>query len=103
MPITIVSRVCPFGTVSDLLPLPRKAPTTELRSSPFEIVPIRLLIAFVAKEMNNGWTKISMRSKENDVAAICKQFDGGGHKLAAGCTIKCGIDEAVKKILGTIQ
>ena len=60
-------------------------------------------IAFVAKEMNNGWTKISMRSKEKDVAAICKQFDGGGHKLAAGCTIKCGIDEAVKKILGTIQ
>lgn len=60
-------------------------------------------IAFVAKEMNNGWTKISMRSKEKDVAAICKKFDGGGHKLAAGCTIKCGIDEAIKKILGTIQ
>ena len=60
-------------------------------------------IAFVAKEMNNGWTKISMRSKEKDVAEVCKKFDGGGHKLAAGCTIKCGIDEAIKKILGTIQ
>ena len=60
-------------------------------------------VAFVAKEMNNGWTKISMRSKDIDIAAICKKFDGGGHKLAAGCTIKCGIDDAVKKILDTIQ
>ena len=60
-------------------------------------------IAFVAKEMNNGWTKISMRSKSQDVASICKKFDGGGHKLAAGCTIKSSIDESIQKILDTIQ
>ena len=59
-------------------------------------------IAFVAKEMNNGWTKISMRSKTKDVAEICKMFDGGGHRLAAGCTIKSNIDESIKKILGAI-
>ena len=59
-------------------------------------------VAFVAKEMNNGWTKISMRSKNIDVAEICKKFDGGGHKLAAGCTIKSNIDESIKKILGAI-
>ena len=59
-------------------------------------------VAFVAKEMNNGWTKISMRSKNIDVAEICKRFDGGGHKLAAGCTIKSNIDESIKKILGAI-
>ena len=60
-------------------------------------------IAFVAKEMNNGWTKISMRSKDFDVASVCKKFDGGGHKLAAGCTIKSGVDESVQKILDAIQ
>ena len=60
-------------------------------------------IAFVAKEMNNGWTKISMRSKNRDISSVCEKFDGGGHTLAAGCTIKCGIDESVKKILDTIQ
>ena len=60
-------------------------------------------IAFVAKEMNNGWTKISMRSKTKDIAQICKKFDGGGHKLAAGCTIKSGIDESIKKILDAIH
>lgn len=60
-------------------------------------------IAFVAKEMNNGWTKISMRSKTKDIAQLCKKFDGGGHKLAAGCTIKSGINESIQKILDEIH
>lgn len=60
-------------------------------------------IAFVAKEMNNGWTKISMRSKLADVAEICAVFGGGGHKFASGCTIKCNVDEAVKKVLEEIR
>lgn len=60
-------------------------------------------VAFVAKEMTNGGTKISMRSKSVDVAEICSTFGGGGHKLAAGCTIKSGVDEAVKKLLHVIR
>ena len=56
-------------------------------------------IAFVAKEMKSGATKISMRSKFADVAQICEVFGGGGHKFASGCTIKAPVDEAVKKIL----
>lgn len=60
-------------------------------------------IAFVAKEMKSGWTKFSMRSKFADVAEICEVFGGGGHKFAAGCTIKAHIDEAVKKMLEEIK
>lgn len=60
-------------------------------------------IAFVAKEMSNGWTKISMRSKTIDIAEVCQAFDGGGHKFAAGCTIKSNVDEAVKKVLKEIK
>ena len=60
-------------------------------------------IAFVAKEMNNGWTKISMRSKNADVSEICKTFNGGGHKFASGCTIKANVEEAVKKMLAEIR
>lgn len=60
-------------------------------------------VAFVAKEMNNGWTRISMRSKSADAAEICAAFGGGGHKLASGCTVKCGVDEAVKKVLEEIR
>ena len=44
-----------------------------------------------------------MRSKKADVAQICSLFGGGGHTFAAGCTIKAGIDDAVKKILKEIK
>lgn len=60
-------------------------------------------VAFVAKEMKSGGTKFSMRSKSVDVAEICGIFGGGGHKLAAGCTIKAPVDEAVGKMLEVIK
>lgn len=60
-------------------------------------------IAFVAKEMKSGGTKISMRSKFADVAQICEKFNGGGHKFAAGCTIKAPVEQAVKGVLAEIR
>ena len=60
-------------------------------------------IAFVAKEMKSGGTKISMRSKFADVAEICAVFGGGGHKFAAGCTIKAPVEQAVKRMLDEIK
>lgn len=60
-------------------------------------------VAFVAKEMKNGGCKISMRSKKVDVAEICGLFGGGGHKFAAGCTMKCNVEDSVKKILHEIR
>jgi phosphoesterase RecJ-like protein len=60
-------------------------------------------ISFVAKEVDNKLTKISMRSKKCDVASICSHFDGGGHTFAAGCTIKLPVDDAVKKLLEEIK
>ena len=60
-------------------------------------------IAFIAKEIDSKSTKISMRSKKTDVAEICGAYGGGGHTCAAGCTIKTGIEGAVKRILKTIE
>ena len=60
-------------------------------------------VAFVAKEMKSGYTKVSMRSKSVDVADICGVFGGGGHRLAAGCTIKAPVEEAAKKVLAEIR
>lgn len=60
-------------------------------------------VAFVAKEMKSGGTKVSMRSKSVDVAQICSTFGGGGHKLAAGCTIKAPVEKACKMILEEIK
>ena len=64
---------------------------------------VRTRIAFVAKEMKSGGTKISMRSKFADVAEICSVFGGGGHKFAAGCTIKAPVEDAAKKVLEEIK
>ena len=60
-------------------------------------------VAFVAKEMKSGATKISMRSKFADVAKICEVFGGGGHKFASGCTIKAPVEDAVKRVLAEIK
>ena len=56
-------------------------------------------VSFVVKEVDAKICKISMRSKSTDIAKVCSKFGGGGHKFAAGCTIKTSCDEAVKKIL----
>lgn len=60
-------------------------------------------IAFVAKEIDTKLTKISMRSKKYDVAALCASYGGGGHTLAAGCTIKSNVSDAVHKLLKEIK
>lgn len=55
-------------------------------------------VAFVLKETANG-TKVSIRTKEVDATKISDAFNGGGHKRAAGCTIKLKINQAVEKLL----
>ena len=59
--------------------------------------------AFIVLVINPSLHKISMRSKNIDVAAICEVFGGGGHTLAAGCVIKGSMKDAVKKILDEIS
>ncbi len=55
-------------------------------------------IAFVLKETNTG-VKVSIRSKEIDATRIAEKFNGGGHKRAAGCTIKEKINTAAQILL----
>lgn len=60
-------------------------------------------IAILFKELKNGYTKISMRSKNADISKICQKYDGGGHTNAAGCTIKKSVNIAIDKILAEIE
>jgi len=55
-------------------------------------------IAFIIKETANG-AKVSIRTKELDATKITDKFNGGGHKRAAGCTIKLKINQALEKLL----
>lgn len=45
-------------------------------------------IAYVIKETAEGDFRVSLRSEGADVAAIAREFGGGGHTRAAGCTIE---------------
>ncbi len=60
-------------------------------------------IAFVVKELGVSLSKVSMRSRTKDIAQVCSEFGGGGHKLAAGAVIKMGADDAVRRILDVIK
>ena len=60
-------------------------------------------ISFIVKEIGPKLSKVSMRSKEVDVAEICAQFGGGGHTAAAGCVIKATPQTATKKLLSEIK
>ena len=45
-----------------------------------------------------------MRSKgEIDIGAVAKEFGGGGHKNAAGCTVRGGIDALQKLFIEKIE
>ncbi len=54
--------------------------------------------------VSNGKTRVSLRSKKDDVATIAQHFNGGGHKLAAGCSCETtDVIEAKDMILQYIK
>lgn len=57
----------------------------------------------IIKEVKDIY-KVSLRSKyKYDVGSIGEDFDGGGHKYAAGLTYKGGLDELVKRLKGYVD
>lgn len=56
-------------------------------------------VSMVLKETNDNYTKVSLRSKNVDVSKVASNFNGGGHRFAAGCTIKKPVDVALNKLL----
>ncbi len=57
----------------------------------------------IIKEVKDIY-KVSLRSKyKYDVCSIGEDFDGGGHKYAAGLTYKGSLDELVKRLKGYVD
>ncbi len=57
-------------------------------------------VGLTLTEMDNGDTKLSVRTtREVDAARICQQLGGGGHLRAAGATLPCPMEEAVCRVL----
>ena len=55
-------------------------------------------------ELENGDTKVSVRTtKEVDSSAICTLVGGGGHLRAGGATLHCGAQEAIQRLLDATE
>jgi phosphoesterase RecJ-like protein len=61
-------------------------------------------IVVILTEVTDQLTRINLRSQKNyDVAKLASQFNGGGHKKAAGAKMELGLEETKKKILAAIR
>lgn len=61
-------------------------------------------LAYLASEMPDGSTKISLRSQfPYDISSFAKKLGGGGHTQAAGLILKLPLDEAVQKIVSELK
>ena len=60
-------------------------------------------IAATVRQENADSVKVSVRAVPGyDAGAICAKFGGGGHKGAAGCSIKLPMDEAVQALIAAL-
>ncbi len=55
------------------------------------------------REMPDGKVKVSMRTNGNpDASEVCRIFGGGGHPMASGCTLDCGLAEAERRLVAAV-
>jgi len=75
-------------------------------NQPLTVKDVQAVIFF--KQVEGEHWRVSLRSKGNaDIGAVAKEYGGGGHKNAAGCSVHGPIDEMrnilVKKVTDAID
>jgi phosphoesterase RecJ-like protein len=76
--------------------------TEGLINLPLTVKEILAVVFF--KQIEGESYRVSMRSKGDiDIGAIAKEFGGGGHKNAAGCTVGGAIDALQKMFIDKIE
>jgi phosphoesterase RecJ-like protein len=76
--------------------------TEGLINLPLTVKEIEAVVFF--KQIEGDEYRVSMRSKGDiDIGAVAKEFGGGGHKNAAGCTVRGGIDDLQKLFIEKIE
>ncbi len=64
----------------------------------------QIRVSILLREIDEDHYKVSLRSKDDiDVAVIAKLFGGGGHKNAAGCTVRAKLDTVKNRLLKALQ
>lgn len=76
--------------------------TSDILNPVLTIDKVRVAVLF--KELADGRSKVSLRSKGDvDVNLLASEFGGGGHKNASGIVMKEGLEEVRKKILTRLK
>jgi phosphoesterase RecJ-like protein len=76
--------------------------TEGLINLPLTVKEIQAVVFF--KQIEGERYRVSMRSKGDiDIGAVAKEFGGGGHKNAAGCTVSDAIDALQKMFVEKIE
>jgi phosphoesterase RecJ-like protein len=76
--------------------------TEGLINLPLTVKEIQAVVFF--KQIEGEEYRVSMRSKGDiDIGAVAKEFAGGGHKNAAGCTVSGAIDALQKTFIEKIE
>jgi phosphoesterase RecJ-like protein len=76
--------------------------TDGLVNLPLTVKEIQAVVFF--KQSDGDEYRVSLRSKGDiDVGAVAAEFGGGGHKNAAGCTVKGDIDSLRKTFTERVQ
>ena len=61
-------------------------------------------VAVLYREQKDGMVKVNMRSKDGtDVARVAETFGGGGHRAAAGCTVRGSVKEIHEKVMTILR
>ena len=61
-------------------------------------------VVVILTELSPTEVRVNLRSQDDfNVAALAQDFDGGGHRKAAGCKIYASLKEAQKKICEAIH
>ena len=62
------------------------------------------VVGITVRELEEDKCKISLRTNDQvDAAAVCARFGGGGHKMAAGCTLNTSPDIAAMLMLSVVN
>lgn len=59
-------------------------------------------VGVTLRERDGGACRVSVRTTHINASDICKTFGGGGHKLAAGCTICGSMQEAEAAVVAAV-
>ena len=61
------------------------------------------IVSMSFRELPEGFVKVSIRSQLVDAANMARQYGGGGHERAAGCTVKGTLEEVKQKLVSEAE